>query len=243
MDVISRADKQKAEDYFDMYVIGYMVHDLDYVLEWKTKVENHRAYGEKVERLVRLDRPALFLWPIFSGIDSAGGTIFGFGEIDAKGKSKDNSKKRSVCFMEKYMGLEAKEAQFLYESMRCGLFHQGTASFDIEFFVYYNEDVSRDEINPKVILSIDGKGIAHLDCVSFAYKFKEGIENLRNNREDIKFFPKPRKNDDQTYVDWKRTKPLSYEEHAKAWDHLIGENSRSSSWGGKFMDDVTSRKG
>ena len=156
-----------AQDYYDRIILGYLVRD-----------SRHLLANQET-------RSGVLLAPVTSGIDAIGGALLGF--------RKNNSAQRSRFVMEQQMGVDPKLASFIYESVRCGLVHQGTATYGLRFFAEY-DPIARHS------LAYDGRdNWIYLDSVALAQKFISAAQNIwENRREEILHRPSEsdRDNDD-----------------------------------------------
>lgn len=146
-----------AKDYYDKIVLNYIVGDVNHLLE------------------IRESRSGIILSPVVNGIDTIGGMIHGF---------KSGSKTRFIDVLCNYMLLERSLATFLYESLRCGLVHQGTSKIGLKFFTLYGH------LNRNSILYAGGDDWIYLDSTALAIKFCQMARRIRQDHpEAIKFIP------------------------------------------------------
>lgn len=105
---------------------------------------------------------------VVNGIDNLGGMCFGFKGL--------GSAKRSIKFMEKYMGLSQPVANFIYKTVRCGIAHQGMPKVGLEFGVLYG----RPEAGRVHCKAYDW---IYLNVVEFAYAYLQAIERIAGEPE------------------------------------------------------------
>lgn len=138
------------KDYYRKIVLDYLVGDIEHLL----KNQERRA--------------GLVLYPVLAGIDTIGGMIHGFSV---------SSKRRSIDFLENYLQLDRSIATFLYESLRCGLVHQGTSKVGLKFFTLYGD------LNRFSIVYSGEENWVYLDATALAMHF------CRSARKIYQCFP------------------------------------------------------
>lgn len=146
-----------AKDYYEKIVLDYIVGDVNHLLD------------------IKESRSGIILSPVVNGIDTIGGMIYGF---------KTGSKIRFIDVLCNYMSLERPVAIFLYESLRCGLVHQGTSKVGLRFFTLYGQ------LNRNSILYAGGDDWVYLDSTALAIAFCEMARSIREDHAvAISFLP------------------------------------------------------
>ena len=147
------------QKYYKAVVIDYLVENIDHLLE--------------AEEL----RSGLILGPVFGAIDAIGGAVYGYDE-------KVGTRFKGV--LEEFLGYSRQESIYLYDSVRCGLIHQGTAKTGLKFFSNH-EDFER----PHAIYKHDDWLI--LDCVKLARDSSAAAKSIwEDDRQRIQSFPEPK---------------------------------------------------
>ncbi len=137
---------RKTELYFERSVIKYSKGDVEALLESK------------------LPCAGPLLVTTLNGIDNLGGMCYGFGS--------GNVGERSKQFLHEKMGLSKGLAAFLYESVRCGIVHQGMPKMGIEFFVQYEGSYGGE-----IFYEQSDKYIS-LDVTDLAHRYLEAIGKI-----------------------------------------------------------------
>ena len=148
----------KAKLYFERSVIKYSKGD--------------------VEALLKAELPCAgpLLSTIMNGIDNLGGMCYGF--------KSSNVGDRSRYFLHERMGLSEELAAFLYESVRCGIVHQGMPKMGLEFLVQYDSSEGSN------IISRQSEKYLLLNVTALAHCYLKTIEEI--NAEPgkyIKYYP------------------------------------------------------
>jgi hypothetical protein len=146
------------EIYYERVVLTYLCGDIRHLL---AQEEPHCG---------------ILLGPVINGVDTVGGIISGF-EV--------GSQRRSIDVLVRHMNLTDPEATFTYQSLRCGLVHQGTAKYGVWFFNLHGE------LNRHSVIYSGDKDWIYFDCVALAIRFLAAAENIWENcRNEIKHMPR-----------------------------------------------------
>lgn len=141
------------KEYFE-FVSKNIIRDLEYLIEINCK------------------QAGIILNEIFRAIDTLGGCLYGF-----KKNNKDNSKKRSVKFMQQKLHFDKELAFFLYLSVRCGNLHEGSPKNNVKYF----HNINCENITAKY------NNIIHINTLKFTKKIIEIVKSIKE--EEIKFKP------------------------------------------------------
>ena len=119
-----------------------------------------------------------------TGIDAAGGCVFGFKE--------DNSRQRSVKFMREYMGMTEEVAEVIYACVRCGYVREGLNSLNVSWFA---DDPRRLQT---CVYVYRYKDEVLVDLVEVVRAYLNAIQQLWQNPSDV--IDAPDRADDQEKV-------------------------------------------
>ena len=145
------------ESYYRRVILCYLVGDAEHLLEIKER------------------RSGILMAPAITGIDALGGAILGFDAAVGK---------RSVYVMETLFQYPKEIAEFLYQSLRCGLVHQGTAKYGTKFFSDHGN------FNRPSPVYRDTENWLWIDCVKITEDFVKAATTLwKNERASIKHCP------------------------------------------------------
>jgi hypothetical protein len=136
----------RAKAYFQKSVLLYSKGDIENLLKSK------------------LTCAGPLLATILTGIDNLGGMCYGF--------DGHNVGKRSTRFMTEKMGFSDALATFLYESIRCGIVHQGMPKMGLEFYVQYEGS------NKGVIFYSASEKYIILNVTELAHLYLKTIEKI-----------------------------------------------------------------
>ena len=142
---------QDAQNYFARVVEQYVCGDISWLL----------GLGEGKE-----GKAGPLLNSVVNGIDILGGILDGFG--------RGMSERRSVKFLESYMGLQPDVARFIYTAVRCGMAHEGVPKMDVIFFV----DCAAPDNEPVPLK--DSQNRVWINVAVLAKRFLAAIEVVRN---------------------------------------------------------------
>lgn len=139
----------KALEYFESVIIAYNCGDIKALLERK------------------LPQAGPLLACVVNGIDAMGGIIYGF-DKEIGGRSKE--------FMNKFMGYDPVQADFLYTIVRCGMAHECAPKAGLAFFALY------DEVDGEVLYRGDDGG-PWLNVVQLAKEYLKAVEDVRTSAQ------------------------------------------------------------
>lgn len=115
---------------------------------------------------------------VLNGIDVLGGLCYGF-----ERSGRNNSRWRSIKILDEKFNMPREIAEYIYESVRCGIVHQGQPKYITKYYVNYDNDGSND------ILYRDSN-CYWLDVVEFANEYSRIIDQINIDKINlIKYEP------------------------------------------------------
>ena len=127
--------------------------------------------------LLKKQSPALgpLLACVGAGIDTNGGMMRGFGE---------GSTKRSVWFMEQFMGMDNPTAEIVYRCVRCGYMHEGIRALSVGWFADYERHK-----RGVIIYSSQEIGLA-VNAVELAHVYLDAVKHVwKDQQDDLGYLP------------------------------------------------------
>lgn len=197
-------DKRRAEVFFKKVILEYVRGDLKWLLKRRTPTLGPLAAC------------------IGAGIDTAGGCTIGF-----RDGGRDNSRSRSIGFMQTYMNIDRTVAEVIYACVRCGYVHEGLSKLNVSWMADYQRFQQG-----VCVYRRDDDGVV-VNLVEVAHAYLAAVRDLwRNRRTEIANFPVTEARDERTVAALGTALPDLCDLLNRCNDFL--ENTRGS----HSMDDV-----
>jgi hypothetical protein len=121
--------------------------------------------------LLKKQSPAIgpLLACVGAGIDTNGGMMRGFGE---------GSTKRSVWFMEQFMGMDNPTAEVVYRCVRCGYMHEGIGALCVGWLADYQRN------KPGVIMYRSQEAGLAVNAVELAHAYLDAVSHVWKDHQD-----------------------------------------------------------